>query len=142
MKRRTFVLLGVGAASTAVAWEFFGASDQDLIAMVVRRRLDYLKLEPHGVQRFARDMAGLEVVSKARMHLISGIRPIYVRYPLSSGHNAVAYKLRHGEDRIVSTYLLSSDFFLNGASEAREVNYLGMLDSRRACGNPFARSPL
>jgi hypothetical protein len=110
--------------------------------MVVRRRLDYLRLEPQGVRRFAQDMAGRHVISSARMHLLSGFKSVYRRYPLSSGHNSMAYKLRHGEDRVVGAYLISSDFFINGADESRLVNYLGMLDPRTACGNPFARPPV
>jgi hypothetical protein len=93
------------------------------------------------VLHFARDMAGRHVISSPRMHAIAGLKTIYRRFPLSSGHNAPAYKLRHGEDRIVGTYLISSDFFINGENESRLVRYLGMLDSRTACGNPFARPP-
>jgi hypothetical protein len=142
MKRRTFVLAGLGTAGALTAWQFAAANDEETITMVVHRRLDYLTLDPNGVRRFSHDMAALHVISKARMNIISAIRPLYTRFPLSSGENALAYKLRHGEDRIVSTYLLSSDFFLNGADEARVVQYVGLPDSRRACGNPFARSPI
>jgi hypothetical protein len=141
MRRRAFVIGGIGAASGLVAWQFAEVRDFDTIEMVVRRRLDYLKLEPEGVRRFARDLAALHVISSARMHILSGIGPVYRHFPLSSGNNVLAYKLRHGEDRIVASYLISSDFFIYGADESRVVNYLGMLDPRRPCGNPFARSP-
>ena len=46
MKRRTFVLLGMVAATSVIALEVGDSSDEDAIAMVVRRRLDYLKLDP------------------------------------------------------------------------------------------------
>jgi hypothetical protein len=141
MKRRTFILAGLGASSSLVAWQFAGPNEEESIAMVVRRRLDYLTLDLEGLRRFSRDMAALHAISSARMHLIWGTRLIYSRFRLSSGNNALAFMLRHGEDRIVSTYLISSDFFVNGTDERQVVNYLGLPDPRRACGNPFARSP-
>jgi hypothetical protein len=141
MKRRTFVLLGMVAATSVIALEVGDSSDEDAIAMVVRRRLDYLKLDPEGLRRFSRDLAAKHVISSAKFHLLSGIRPVYTRYPLSSGSNRLAYLLRHGEDRIVSNYLISTDFFIKGSDETRVVQYLGLIDSRRACGNPFARPP-
>jgi hypothetical protein len=109
--------------------------------MMVRKRLDYLTLDPEGLEIFARDMAALHVNSKGRLQTLALIGPAYVRFPLSSGHNRFAYLLRHGEDRIVSTYLISSDFFVNGMNESRVVRYLGLPDPLRACGNPFARPP-
>lgn len=142
MKRRVFILSGAAAAAAVIAWQAVAASDEDTIAMVVRRRLDYLKLDPDGLRRFARDIAAQHVISSAKVHLLSGIAPLYTRYELSSGNNSLAYLLRHGEDRIVASYLISSDFFIKGADESRVVQYLGMLDSRRACGNPFARPPV
>jgi len=39
----------------------------------------------------------------------------------------------------VTQYLISSDFFKNGADKNRTVNYLGYYDPMVACNNPFAR---
>jgi hypothetical protein len=44
-------------------------------------------------------------------------------------------------DGFASTYLLSSDFFVNGADAGQLVRYLRLYDPVRACGNPFARPP-
>jgi hypothetical protein len=109
--------------------------------MVLRRRLDYLTLDEQGVRRFARDILAKGGLSGAKIHLLTAMRTAYARFPLSSGSNSLAYSLRHGEDRIVSTYLISSDFFINGSDATRVIHYLGVLDSRRACANPFARPP-
>jgi hypothetical protein len=141
MKRRTFLVSGAAAVSALAAWQFFGAKPVDVIQMIVRKRLDYLTLDADGVHRFAQEMAALHVISKPRIQTLSLIRPAYAQFSLSSGHSRIAYLLRHGEDRIVSTYLISSDFFVNGADESRVVKYLGLLDPRLACGNPFARPP-
>lgn len=141
MKRRAFVLAGVGAASAWVAWQLVGGNAEETVAMVVRRRLDYLKLDSEGLRRFSREMVALHAISNTKMHVLSGIRSAYTRTRLSSGNNSLAYMLRHGEDRIVSAYLISSDFFANGADVSRVVKYHGMLNARRACSNPFARPP-
>jgi hypothetical protein len=143
MKRRELILGGLGVALTASAsWRFVSTRPQDVIALVVRRRLDYLRIEPEGLRQFASDLAAQHVVSDARLRALAEFAPIYETWALSSGRNELSYLLRHGEDRIVSTYLISSDFFINGSDESREVRYLGLLDGSRPCANPFARSPL
>jgi hypothetical protein len=139
MKRRSFFLGAAAAACAAAGWTFHSAKDEDVIAMVIQERLPYLKLDPQGVKQFASDMAALKSLSRTRMRLLRMIRPLYQRFELSAAENAIAYRLRHGEERIVSLYLLSTDFFINGADESRVVNYIGLLDRRRPCSNPFAR---
>jgi len=139
MKRRIFLLSGLAALSGAGAYLALAMHPEDTIAMVLRKRLDYLQLEPEGVARFARDLLAKHVLSNARTRVLSAARSVYSRFSLSSGTNSLAYLLRHGEDRIVASYLISSDFFVQGADETRVVQYLGLLDSRRACANPFAQ---
>jgi hypothetical protein len=138
MKRRTFVLAAVGTLS-GLAWLSYGMTPEEAIVMVIRKRLNYLKLESEGLKKFAQDTIAKHALSSGRIHLLAAIRPVYERTELSSGTNYLAYLLRHGEDRIVSSYLISTDFFVNGADDTRTVQYLGLIDSRRACGNPFAR---
>jgi hypothetical protein len=139
MQRRVFLLSGVVALSASAAWLYFGSSPADAVAMVLRKRLAYLTLDADGVRRFAHDLLAKNGISAAKIHLLSAIRPVYAGNPLSAGHNELAYLLRHGEDRIVGSYLICSDFFINGADQTRLVKYLGPLDSRHACANPFAR---
>lgn len=141
MQRRVFLLSGLGALSAGAAWLYFGSSPAEAIAMVLRKRLDYLTLDPDGVRRFAIDLLAKNGISGAKIHVLSAMRPAYASNSLSSGNNELAYMLRHGEDRIVGSYLISSDFFINGADQTRIVKYLGPLDSRRACANPFACRP-
>ena len=142
MKRRTVVLLGLGLIPVAATWRFATAKDEEIIEMVVRRKLDYLRLEPEGVRQFAREFAARHIITTRKLRLLAEISPIYRRWPLSSGRNAIASALRHGEDRITGNYLMGSDFFINGADESREVKFVGLLDFRRACANPFARPPV
>jgi hypothetical protein len=139
VKRRTFVFAGLGVATTLAGWQTYRLRDEDLISRIVFGRLDYLRLDEGGVRQFSRDLTKLDVVSESTMRILSGVWPLYSRFALSNGNHGVAHRLRHGEDRIAGAFLISSDFFINGSDEARLVRYLGMLDPRRACGNPFAR---
>jgi hypothetical protein len=56
-----------------------------------------------------------------------------------SGINVLTNGIRHGEERIVTKYLLSSDFFSSGADESKTVHYVRLFDALRGCCNPFAR---
>lgn len=140
MKRRTFFAGAAAAICGAGGWAVLTAKDEHVIEMVVKHRLSYLKLDPEGVRQFAADLAEKKIVSRRRMQMLRLIQPMYQSFELSAGENALAYRLRHGEERIVSAYLLSTDFFINNADESREVRYLGLWSNRRSpCGNPFAR---
>lgn len=114
------------------------STDQSAIVKVLYKRLPYLQLEDAGVRRFARDIAQVHAVSSARLHLLGAAGPLYTDTALAA-HNGFNDALHHGEDRITAQYLLSSDFFRNGADESRTVRYLGYYDARVPCNNPFAR---
>jgi hypothetical protein len=67
---------------------------------------------------------------------LSAVAPSFKRYYRSTDKRS---RLARLEDSLVSTYLLSSDFFLNGADESRKINYVAYYDPMRPCQNPFAR---
>jgi len=136
--RRTFLAVACAGLLGAGGWRFFRAHDEDAILMVLRKRLDYLKLDPAGMQAFARDLASRKLLSRTRLRLMMTFGPLYRRFDLN-GQNFLAVAIRHGEERIVSNYLLSSDFFINGADQSRIVQYLGFYDPLHACSNPFAQ---
>jgi hypothetical protein len=141
MLTRRKVLLGIagtfGVMSGTLAWRFFRSTDADAMVIVIRKRLDYLSLDEQGLHQFAIDMSARKQLSAGKLRLIPALGPLY--FQLSQGHNGVADNLHHGEERLVSVYLLSTDFFANGADESRVVKYMGMYDPLRACGSPFAR---
>jgi hypothetical protein len=136
--RRRLLLVGGGIFGGYAGWRYFGSSDEEAFVTVVRRRLDYLKLDLDGVNAFARDMAARHIISNGRLRFLNVVKPLYVHVALSTS-SRFGSALRHGEERIVTNYLLSSDFLINGADESRIVRYLGYYDPMRACGNPFAQ---
>ncbi len=139
MKRRTMIALaGAGAVFALGAWRLTAATQRDAILAVLRKRLDYLRLDPVGVGRFADDLVATKEISRLRLRLIGAAGPLYEDLPLSGG-GRIRHTIRHGEERIVTLYLLSSDFFRHGADESRVIQYVGMYDPLQACANPFAR---
>ena len=142
MVKRRGVLLGLaalGGLAGIAAWRLARVTPEQAIAMVIHKRLAYLRLDAAGVQRFARELAARKEIANYKLRTVAAAGRLYsdIAYP---GHDAVSNAIRAGEERIVTVYLLSSDFFLMGADETRVVHYLDLYDAMRACSNPFARS--
>jgi hypothetical protein len=140
MQRRHFLNLGAGALAALAIWRL-SKSDDEAIAMMLYTRLNYLKLDAAGVQRFARDFSARNSLSSTRLHLINAFGPAYRHLTNSPVSAHVFSAIHHGEERIITNYLIGSDFFINGADESRVVHFLGLLDPLQACANPFARPP-
>ena len=138
MRRRTFLLSIAAALCGAVGWRFASASDTDAVIKVLHKKLHYLQLDEAGVRRFAADIARLGLISSFRLHVIDAADGLYTGHTPRPDH-AVGRALRHGEDRVTTQFLMSSDFFVTGADKSRTVHYLGYYDPLVACNNPFAR---
>jgi hypothetical protein len=140
IRRRSLLaaLAGITGLATVGAWRFLHSSDQSTIERVLAKRLGYLQLDPGGVSRFSADLASRREISSAKLRLVTAAGPLYDRVSFAA-HNFLFDSIRHGEERITSLFLLSSDFFISGADETRTVNYLALYDPLRACSNPFAR---
>jgi hypothetical protein len=128
MKRRKFLALaGVGGLMAAlVSGKFFSTTFEDSVVHAIKRELDFLNLDEKGLTSFARDFA----IGKARNYqlIIKG----YSLLGISSSHSG---KIHH----LVSTYMLSSDFFLNKMDEKRIIRYVGLYDPYlRPCAHPFS----
>jgi hypothetical protein len=138
MNRRNVFLLGLTGIAGLVGLRLAISSDEDAITDVLRKRLAHLLLDEQGLKTFARDLASKHKVASSRLLLVSAAAPIYSRISFD-GQSALSHSIRHGEERIVTDYLLSTDFFINGADESRLIRYLGYFDPMKACANPFAR---
>jgi hypothetical protein len=144
MNRRRVILGGLGVVGVAGlgAWGLGHVALRAEIVSILHRRLGFLKLDEKGVHAFAKDQTDAAFHKKIpswqrlRFHLLAAGIPSYKRFFRSTDTRT---RLRRLEDNLVSTYLLSSDFFLNGADESRTVNYLAYYDPLLPCKNPFAR---
>jgi hypothetical protein len=141
--RRRFLLSGLAVVAVAgvgvIGFGRMGAESH--IVKVIRRRLSYLKLDEAGVHAFAKDQVDALLAkrpswSRLKYHYQAAFGKQFTRYNRSSDTRTRSQRL---EDNFVSSYLLSSDFFVNGADESRRVRYLAFYDPLRPCGNPFWR---
>ena len=141
--RRRFLLIASGAV-VAAAVGIVGIAPsvtESQIVSHVRRRLSFLKLDEAGLQAFARDqvaalLAKRPTWNRMKYHFFTLFTNSFTRYDRSNERRS---RIERMTDGFASTYLLSSDFFVNGADAARLVRYLSLYDPLRACGNPFAR---
>jgi hypothetical protein len=133
---RRIVLLGVAGLAVASGLGMH-VSEDDAVAEILFKRLSYLRLDEEGIRQFARDYTARHLISAGKLRALALAGPLYVWLP-AGGNGLLTRDIRHGEERIVTTFLLSTDFFQNGADERRPVRYVGLHDPLR-CGNPFAR---
>ncbi len=143
--RRRFLLGGLAVAAVAGlgAIGLGPAAAASHIATVVRRKLPFLKLDEEGLHAFAKDqvsalLAKRPTWNRLKYHYLSMFAKQFTRYNRS---NDTRTRVQRMEDNFVSTYLLSSDFFINGADESRVIKYMGFYDPLHPCGNPFWRPP-
>ena len=138
MNRRKLIIGSIGAAVAILGARLGLASPEEAVIRVLHKRLDYLKLDPDGVRRFAADVQKKKFISRFRLTAIDFAGPLYSETNVSPG-SRFGSVLRHGEDHLVTQFLISSDFFINGADTGRLVKYRGWFNPLLACGNPFAR---
>jgi hypothetical protein len=143
VKRRALLLSGLGALLAGVGLRVGLSHKESAIARMIYRRLDYLDLDPEGVAQFSRDVFAHGAVSGTKLRLIAAIGPLYDLLDRQNGTHPSSTILK-GEERIVGEFLLSTDFFPNGADTHKLVRYVGYFDGPsdyHPCGNPFARRP-
>jgi hypothetical protein len=144
ISRRRLIVGGLGAVGAAAlgAWGLGRLGFQMEIASILRRRLGFLKLDEGGVRAFAKDQTRatfskkIPTWNRLRYHMLASGASSFKRFYRSTD---TRFRMGRFEDTLVSTYLLSSDFFWNGSDESRTVNYVAYYDPNRPCHNPFAR---
>jgi hypothetical protein len=145
--RRRLIVGGLGAVAAAGlgAWGLGRLGFRMEIASILRRRLGFLKMDEGGIRAFAKDQTRatfskkIPTWNRLRYHMLASGASSFKRFYRSTDTPSRMGKF---EDTLVSTYLLSSDFFWNGSDESRTVNYVAYYDPNRPCHNPFARPVL
>jgi hypothetical protein len=149
IKRRRFLLGGLGLAALAAlsVWGA-GVAFESEIAIAIRRRLAFLRIDEAGLHSFAKDYlqfakgyARSKIAQHPswyswKFHLYSLFRGQVDRLGLSHDTRSRRQRL---EEYWATMFLLSSDFFVTGANESRVVRYVVLYDPIRACGSPFSR---
>jgi len=144
--RRRFLLIGSGiAVALGVGVVGFAPTFTEAQSVShVRRRLSFLKLDEAGLHAFAKDQVSALLAKRPtwnrwKYHFLSIFTHSFTKYDRSDDHRS---RVERMTDSFSQTYLLSSDFFINGADPAQPVTYLALYDPLRPCGNPFARPPV
>jgi hypothetical protein len=141
--RRRFLLIASGvvvAAAVGVVGIAPSVTESQIVSHV-RRRLSFLKLDEAGLRAFAHDqvaalLAKRPTWNRMKYHFLAIFTNSFSRYDRSNDRRSRTERMTDG---FASTYLLSSDFFVNGGDAAQVVRYLSLYDPLRPCGNPFAR---
>jgi hypothetical protein len=138
MKRRHFfgAITGVVVSGGLAAAGLAAGSEPDAIEAVIFKRLSYLKLRHRDVRQFARDYAARSLMSARKLRALSASGWAY-RHAPQSWLGFLVPSIPFGEERIVTAFLLSTDFFPT-CDENRTVRYLGFFDAQLRA-NPFAR---
>jgi hypothetical protein len=147
MKRRTFLAYGLGVIVVA-GLGVIGigpAAARAQVASLVRKRLSFLHLDEAGLQQFAHDqvdalLAKRPTWNRWKYHFLVIFTKQFSQYGGYS--NDQRTRLQRMADNLSTLYLLSSDFFVNGADESRTIQYTGLYDSLVPCSSPFARPPI
>lgn len=142
MNRRQFLVATVAGLGALATGRYVLGNEEDAIIAVLRKRLDYLILDEKGLHGYAADLVDKKIISSRRLRSVDAAGPIYANLEMPPFSKTLTYEVRHGEERVISLYLLSSDFFLNGSDETQVVQYLGYYDpisQSRRCANPFSR---
>lgn len=141
-RRKLLVFSGLGfvAAGSALFVSWRTAKETDIVVALLRNRLRPLKIEPQIFEQFSAEYIETrkEYASRLRLlgtfaELFSLVTPYQI---LPMGHS-----WRRMENNIVSAFLLSTDFFQNGARTDLSVHYLGFYDPyRRPCVQFFGNA--
>jgi len=132
----------VGFAAVAVPLAGRWGYEHQIVA-ALRRRLAFLRLDEQGLHDFAHDHVALMLDKHPSMARVkTRVRELFAkRQPQTGFSNDARSKSERKDDNLATVYLLSTDFFVNGANTSEVVKYLAHYDPVRACGNPFARRP-
>jgi len=136
--RSSFLISTTAAICGISAWRFATSQDVSAIVKVLYKKPHCLKLDDTGVRRFASDLAARKDISSLKLRIVDAANGLYTHHS-PPADNKFGQAIRHSEDRVVTEYLMSSDFFVKGADKNRTVNYLGYYVPFVACNNPFAR---
>lgn len=135
--RRNFLLTSGAAVLGVLSFSGVRAEPEDIVVAVLKRRVGYLNVDPAVFKVFARDYLAWKAKDAKRLRILATFAlplRLFSPYELLPQGNA----LRRLENDVVGRFLLSTDFFRNGADESKPVVYLGYFDPlTRPCSNPL-----
>jgi hypothetical protein len=139
--RRKFLGLGAGlmagSAALYTAYKWRWGEPTEVIVAILKRRLGDLRVDETSFEGFAARYVGYRKDYRRQLSILS-IVSLPFQYVTPYAWIEQGGALRRLEDNVVSLYLLSTDFFSNGANVDRPVNYVAFYDPYEGvCRNPF-----
>jgi len=118
---------GIGGIIGAIASvKFSFTTFEDSVVNTIKRELSFLDIKEEDVYSFAKDYA-------------AGRNRTYKLIVKGYGMLGIGVNQSGKIHQMVSTFLLSSDFFQNHMDEKRPIRYVGLYDPyRRPCAHPFS----
>ena len=138
LRRRLFLsALAGGGVIAAASVAVLPLSPELRLKELIRDRLDYLKISDEVLDRFSRDFLADPANHKGYLGtmLYAGQRAVYRPQLFTS-----KLPLFRFERIVISAFLMSTDFFHEGANVDRPLSYVAYNDPyTRGCANYFAR---
>ncbi len=138
INRRKFIRISLFVIIGILVLIFALLPFEYIVRRIIKNDLNSLKFSDDTVDQFIRD--GLEngYFSSFELKKRWLIR-IYDRLPLGWVKFPFEGKYNQYRSQIIADFLLSTDFFLNGMDEQKNINYLGFYNPySRPCSNPFS----
>jgi hypothetical protein len=137
--RRRLIGTAIAAAVGLTGWCAYENNYSNLIVSILTTKLEFLNLDEVDLNTFAHEFAADAGTFGSKGHLLALTYPVLRRADFMRMGKADT-EIAEFEYRVVSKFLLSTDYFKNGADETRPVRYVAYNSPYRfACGNPFAQ---
>jgi len=143
--RRRFIFAGLGlsAASLLGGWWFFKVRNRDIhptINAIIHQELNYLQITDEDLKKFSEELKNAMLHSDLTLASWSGLlAPIYANSKFFDYFSSTQGLKKQFAEYLCSEFLLSSDFFQNGADPQKPVRYLKYYYLNLEPCNPLAR---
>lgn len=140
-RRKLFISSVALTASAGLygAFKWLTGGPEDIVIAILHRRVGHFKIDAKVFSEFTKDYLTSKKGARKQLKILSVLSdPLeyvspYRLLPFSNPY-------RRLEDNVVSQFLLSTDFFQQGASIDNNINYLGFYDPLHAiCRNPLMK---
>lgn len=136
--RRT-ILLGslAGLVGARFLYKWYWGDPAQVIEAILARRLGHIRTEAKAFSAFSTQYLKARKEHEEQLRHLS-TASLFLHFFSPYSWVGSRHPLRRLENNVVSMFLLSTDFFENGADESRLVKYVAFYDPTAAiCRNPF-----
>lgn len=143
--RRQFIFTGLGLSTASLfgGWWFFKVRNRDIhptINAIIRQELHYLQITDEDLKKFSEELKNAMLLSDLTLASWSGLlAPIYGNSKFLDYFSSTQGLKKQFAEYICTEFLLSSDFFQNGANTKKPVRYLKYYYLNLDACNPLAR---